>query len=57
MSCGVTDAQQRHNGVVFTSPRRYHRDAKAYPSNLVRALAALLDDPAPSTTDCVHWLE
>lgn len=48
---------EHHNGVIFTSPRRYHRGAKAYPANLVRALAMLLDDPPHSTRDWVHWLD
>ena len=46
-----------HAGVVFTSPRRYHRGSKAYPANLVRALAALLDAPREPDQDWVHWLE
>jgi hypothetical protein len=50
-------AGEHHEGVIFTSPRRYHRGAKAYPANLVRALAALLDDPPESTRDWVHWLD
>ncbi|MCA1845878.1 MAG: hypothetical protein LC792_22355 [Actinobacteria bacterium] len=34
----------RHAGVVFTSPRRYHRGSAAYPANLVAALSVLLAD-------------
>lgn len=48
---------EHHSGVVFTSPRRYHRGAKSYPANLVRALAALLADQSASTRDWVHWLD
>jgi hypothetical protein len=48
---------EHHHGVVFTSPRRYHRGAKAYPANLVRALAVLLDDAPESTSGWVHWLD
>lgn len=48
---------EHHHGVVFTSPRRFHRGAKAYPAELVRALARLLDDPPKSTRDRVHWLD
>lgn len=48
---------EHHEGVIFTSPRRFHRGAKAYPANLVRALAALLGDPPESTRDWVHWLD
>jgi hypothetical protein len=48
---------EHHSGVVFTSPRRYHRGAKAYPANLVRALSALLDAAPASTRNWVHWLD
>ena len=48
---------EHHAGVVFTSPRRYHRGSKAYPANLVRALAALLDEPPEADQDWVHWLD
>jgi hypothetical protein len=48
---------EHHEGMIFTSPRRYHRGAKAYPTNLVRSLAALLDNPPKSTRDWVHWLD
>lgn len=48
---------EHHEGVIFTSPRRYHRGAKAYPANLVRALAALLEESPASTRDWVHWLD
>lgn len=48
---------EHHSGVVFPSPRRYHRGATAYPANLVRALEALLTDPPTSTRDWVHWLD
>lgn len=47
---------EHHSGVVFTSPRRYHRGSKGYPANLVRALTSLLDSPPPDTLDWVHWL-
>jgi hypothetical protein len=47
---------ERHAGVVFTSPRRYHRGASAYPANLVRALENLLADPPDVDTDWVYWL-
>lgn len=48
---------EHHHGVVFTSPRRFHRGAKAYPANLVRALEAVLAAPPASTRDWVHWLD
>lgn len=47
---------EHHDGVVFTSPRRYHRGSKAYPANLVRALSDLLLDPPLPPKDWVHWL-
>lgn len=49
-------AGDHHRGIVFTSPRRFHRGSVAYPDNLVRALSALLADPPDDTTDWVHWL-
>jgi hypothetical protein len=48
---------EHHEGVIFTSPRRFHRGAKSYPANVVRALATLLEDPPNSTRDWVHWLD
>ena len=50
-------SDEHHSGVLFTSPRRYHRGAKSYPANLVRALAALLEVPPASTRDWVQWLD
>ena len=47
---------QHHAGVVFTSPRRYHRGSRSYPDNLVSALAALCDGSPQPTVDWVHWL-
>ena len=49
-------AGEHHAGVVFTSPRRYHRGSSSYPENLVRALAALLADPPTGDGDWVFWL-
>lgn len=45
-----------HAGVVFTSPRRYHRGSVAYPGNLIVALRALLAEPPVDQTDWIHWL-
>lgn len=45
-----------HTGIVFTSPRRYHRGSAAYPANLIAALRGLLADPPQEKTDWVHWL-
>jgi hypothetical protein len=47
---------EHHAGVVFTSPRRYHRDSDAYPSNLVTALGVLLGSPSPGDVDWLYWL-
>ncbi len=51
-----SSAGEHHAGVVFTSPRRYRRATRAYPANLVAALATLLADPPTDPTDLVHWL-
>lgn len=45
-----------HAGVIFTSPRRYHRGSAAYPTNLIAALRTVLGDPPPDQTDWIHWL-
>jgi hypothetical protein len=47
---------EHHAGVVFTSPRRFHRGSKAYPANLARALVKCLDDQDLQGEDLVHWL-
>jgi hypothetical protein len=47
---------EHHAGVVFTSPRRYHRGSAAYPANLIAALRTLLADPPPDQSDWIHWL-
>ena len=49
-------AGEHHAGVVFTSPRRYHRGSSSYPENLVSALAALLAGPPTAEADWVLWL-
>jgi hypothetical protein len=48
---------EHHAGVVFTSPRRFHRGSSAYPQNLVVALTRLLDSAPEDQSDWVHWLE
>jgi nucleoside-diphosphate-sugar epimerase len=45
-----------HAGVIFTSPRRFHRGSSAYPDNLVKALGAFLATAPEQFTDQVHWL-
>ena len=47
---------EHRSGVVFTSPRRYHRGSAAYPTNLVAALRDLLADPPAEKTDWIRWL-
>lgn len=47
---------EHHAGVVFTSPRRFHRGSGAYPANLVTALEKLLSDPPKDEGHWVHWL-
>lgn len=47
---------EHHAGVVFTSPRRYHRGSNSYPANLVTALGRLLADPPSGDFDWVYWL-
>jgi predicted nuclease of predicted toxin-antitoxin system len=48
---------EQHAGVIFTSPRRFHRGSAAYHENVVVALARLLDAPSDDENDWVHWLE
>lgn len=45
-----------HAGVVFSSPRRFHRGSAAYPTNLIRSLEAILGDPPRQEHDWIHWL-
>ena len=45
-----------HAGVIFTSPRRFHRGSSAYPDNLVKALGAFLATAPEQFTDQIHWL-
>lgn len=47
---------EHHAGVVFTSPRRYHRGSRSYPTNLVAALTVFLADPPSDGVDWVCWL-
>ncbi len=49
-------AGEHHAGIVFTSPRRFHRGSLAYPENLVVALERFLGEPPPAGEDWVHWL-
>jgi hypothetical protein len=47
---------EHHAGVVFTSPRRFHRGSRGYPDNLVTALQRLLEDSPQISPDWIHWL-
>ncbi len=49
-------SDEHHAGIVFTSPRRFHRGSVAYPENLIGALQAIPADPPEDTTDWVFWL-
>jgi hypothetical protein len=48
---------EHHAGVIFTSPRRFHRGSVAYPETLIVALTSLLVTPALDGLDWVHWLQ
>jgi hypothetical protein len=52
-----TSTGEHHAGIVFTSPRRFHRGSSAYPQNLVVALSRFLDSAPDGQSDWVHWLE
>jgi hypothetical protein len=45
-----------HNGIVFTSPDRFKRAAKAYPGNLIAALRSFLTAPPVDGQSWVWWL-
>lgn len=47
---------EHHAGVVFTSPRRYHRGGSTYPANLISALEALAAHPPSQNPNWLHWL-
>lgn len=48
---------EHHGGVVFTSPRRFHRGSSGCPENLVLALTTFLVTPPVAEQDWVHWLQ
>lgn len=48
---------EHHAGVVFTSPRRFHRGRLSYPEDFVVALRRLLANPPADEHDWVHWLD
>jgi hypothetical protein len=45
-----------HAGLIFTSPKRFHRATLAYPGNLVVALRELLRDPPDIGASGTWWL-
>jgi uncharacterized protein DUF5615 len=47
---------EHHAGVVFTSPRRFHRGSAGYPESLIIALSSCLAAPPVAGLDWVHWL-
>jgi len=49
-------AGEHHHGIVFTSPRRFHRGSQRYPHDLVHALERLLTGPSPGEQDWTWWL-
>jgi Domain of unknown function (DUF5615) len=48
---------EHHAGVIFTSPRRFHRGSTGYPENLIVALTRFLARPPVTEFDWVHWLQ
>ena len=48
---------EHHAGVIFPSPRRFHRGSNGYPENLIVALTRFLATPPVAEHDWVHWLE
>jgi hypothetical protein len=53
---GWTTKGENHAGIVFTNPSRFDRASLAYPSNLIRALDALLGKATDRGSSWVHWL-
>jgi ATP/maltotriose-dependent transcriptional regulator MalT len=49
-------AAHHHGGIIFTSPRRFHRGSSGYPADLLKALTTLLVGPPAQRQDWVHWL-
>jgi hypothetical protein len=47
---------EHHAGVVFTSPRRFHRGGQGYPQDLVGALQGFLASNPDQQRDWIHWL-
>ncbi len=51
-----TSTGERHAGVIFTSPRRFHRGSGRYPDDLVDALSDLRRQDLPDLADQIRWL-
>lgn len=49
-------AGDHHAGVIFASPRRFHRGSSAYPANLIAGLEAVLSEPPQHAQDWIRWL-
>lgn len=47
---------EHHAGVMFTSPRRFHRGSGRYPEDLIDALGEFLAQDQPDMADQVRWL-
>lgn len=47
---------KHHAGVIFTSPRRFHRGSASYPEDLIAALTRLLVSPPEAEKDRACWL-
>ncbi len=48
---------EQHAGLIFTSPRRFHRGSSSYPEDLVVALTHLLESPPDDQKNWVRWLQ
>ena len=49
-------SRKHHQGIVFTSPHRYHRGRSSYPDDLVEGLMVLMAQGPADQTDWVGWL-
>ena len=48
---------EHHSGVIFTSPRRFHRGSARYPANLIASLRGVINSPPVAELDWVIWLQ
>ena len=56
LAAGWASEARDHCGLVFTSPRRFNRASRAYPSNLIAALGAFLESPPVEGRSWQWWL-